>query len=83
MDSYAELGAKMLIEKHKKPSLFSAYVHGFATFVKMYFIQFGFLDGKIGLILATNYAFADLLQISQSMGKLKSKEDLKSRFNKA
>jgi len=58
MDSYAEMGAKMLLEKRKKTSLFSAYVHGFATFIKMYFIQLGFLDGKIGLILATNYAFA-------------------------
>jgi len=58
MDSYAEMGARMLYEKGKEGSLWSAYLHGMATFIKMYFLQLGFLDGKVGLILASNYAFA-------------------------
>lgn len=58
MDSYAEMGARMLYDQGKKGSLWSAYIHAMAMFVKMYFLQWGFLDGQVGLILASNYAFA-------------------------
>lgn len=36
----------------KKGSLFSAFSHALNSFIKMYFIKRGFLDGKHGLLLA-------------------------------
>ncbi len=58
IDDYSRMGADMLRDKGKQSGLFSAYAHGFAVFAKMYLFNFGFLDGRIGLVLATNYAFA-------------------------
>lgn len=39
-------------EGKKKSSFSTALVHGFASFIKMYIIRLGFLDGKRGFILA-------------------------------
>lgn len=57
-ESYAQTGAQVKFDEGKSGSLLTAYIHGAVTFFKMYIIKAGFLDGKIGLILATNYAFA-------------------------
>lgn len=60
--SYADIGARGLAEKNKSPSLYSAYFHGASVFIKLYFLNLGFLDGRIGIVLATNYAFAAYLK---------------------
>src|SRR5690554_1020525 len=57
INHYTELGAKRLLEKGKKSSPVAAYEHGLVKFIKMYFIQQGFLDGIEGLILAIVSAF--------------------------
>jgi len=52
MANYSELGAEGLFKKGKKISLINAIFRGILKFLKMYFLQAGFLDGKNGLLLA-------------------------------
>ncbi len=54
---YSENGAIYLQNKGKKGGLIKALLHAKLKFIKMYFFKLGFLDGKIGLILAINSAF--------------------------
>jgi glycosyltransferase involved in cell wall biosynthesis len=57
MHQYGFLGADQKHAWGKSSSVFRAILHGFTTFVQMYFLKLGFLDGKNGLILAINSAF--------------------------
>lgn len=52
MNQYSELGYIKLGNKRTKVSLMSAILHGLWTFIRIYLIQLGFLDGKAGFILA-------------------------------
>lgn len=47
---YNELWAKQ--RQNKKVSFYSGIIHGLWSFISIYFIKRGFLDGKIGLIIA-------------------------------
>jgi len=49
---YSGLGARELFEKNKRSHPVAAFLRGMFKFIKMYFLQMGFLDGKEGLILA-------------------------------
>ncbi len=62
LNHYSHLGATSLLNKGKKGSLSLAFFRGFAKFLKMYFLQFGFLDKKRGLILSINSAFGVFLK---------------------
>ncbi len=62
MNRYTDLGAEQLIEKGKSSSILSAVIRGLIRFIKMYFLQRGFLDGKIGFILCHNSAFGVYLK---------------------
>ncbi len=54
---YARLGAGQLFAGGKRCGVTAAFVHGAATFIKMYLLKAGFLDGKTGLVLSANAAF--------------------------
>lgn len=62
MDLYSTLGAELLKDKNKKAGIFKALFHAKIKFIKMYFINLGFLDGKAGLALALNSAFSVYLK---------------------
>ncbi|HEX9971690.1 MAG TPA: glycosyltransferase family 2 protein [bacterium] len=62
MNRYSELGLELLTKKKKTASIGSAVVRGLAKFIKMYFLQRGFLDGKIGFVLCYNSAFGVYLK---------------------
>lgn len=47
---YSELWAEQ--NRHKRVHFFSGSLHGFWCFVRLYLIKRGFLDGKVGLLLA-------------------------------
>ena len=49
---YSSAAARDLLYSEKKITLRSALYHSFWAFFKTYFVRFGFLDGKIGLIIA-------------------------------
>lgn len=62
MNRYTDLGTQQLIEKRKTSSILSAVTRGLLRFIKMYFLQRGFLDGKIGFVLCYNSAFGVYLK---------------------
>lgn len=53
---YAELGARHLIEKNKKVSIFKQYLGPSFRFFKMYVLKLGFLDKEAGFLLAIREA---------------------------
>lgn len=74
---YTTLAAKKYNEKNKKCSFFKdIIIRPFWAFIKMYFIQGGFLDGKLGWIFSVNHYFytmnkyVKLYYLQKSNGKL-------------
>jgi glycosyltransferase involved in cell wall biosynthesis len=53
---YSTAGAKSLLSKGKTASLSKALRHGLWAFFRTYFLRLGFLDGRMGLILAVSNA---------------------------
>lgn len=53
---YSTAGAQTLYTKGKNSSLKIAIAHGLWAFVRTYFLRRGFLDGKMGFILAVSNA---------------------------
>jgi glycosyltransferase involved in cell wall biosynthesis len=56
VNSYSSAGADMLHARGKSASLSTAIGHGLWAFVRTYFIRLGFLDGKMGFVLAVSNA---------------------------
>jgi glycosyltransferase involved in cell wall biosynthesis len=53
---YSTAGAQSLLKKGKTASLSKALGHGLWAFIRTYFFRLGFLDGRIGLVLAISNA---------------------------
>ena len=49
---YSEFGSETITGSGKRVSFFSGIAHGFWTFVRMYLIRAGFLDGRMGFLIA-------------------------------
>lgn len=62
MNRYTELGLIKLMSQHRSSSLFGAVARGVVKFIKMYFLQQGFRDGRIGFVLCYNSAFGVYLK---------------------
>lgn len=62
MNRYTELGSELLVKKNKTASIGGAVLRGLTKFFKMYVLQLGFLDGKIGFVLCYNSAFGVYLK---------------------
>lgn len=56
MNQYSTLSAKMRYEKGKKSSLAKAITHAMWAFFRSYILRAGFLDGRIGFIVAVSIA---------------------------
>lgn len=56
MDSYSSLSAEELFKSGKRTGIALAMFKPLATFIKMYVIKRGFLDGYAGLVLSLLYA---------------------------
>jgi glycosyltransferase involved in cell wall biosynthesis len=56
INRYSTDGAAMSLARGKSASLGSAIAHGIWAFVRTYFIRLGFLDGKMGFVLAVSNA---------------------------
>jgi len=71
IDSYSTYGAIQGAARGKKGGLRKALLHGFWAFVRTYIVRRGYLDGKMGLILAlsnaegTYYRYLKLMLIEQ------------------
>jgi hypothetical protein len=55
LDEYSTLAAREIKKKSGRAGLFALTVRPVATFIRMYFLRCGFLDGKKGLVLAMLY----------------------------
>ncbi|MBN1480228.1 glycosyltransferase family 2 protein [candidate division KSB1 bacterium] len=49
IDSFTEIGAREIMKKGKRVSLFTPFLHASWTFTRMYILKLGFLDGFAGL----------------------------------
>lgn len=56
--NYAKAWAEQRTAQGKKSSLWQACSHATSSFIKMYFLKAGFLDGKHGFLLAVLSAYA-------------------------
>ncbi|OZI47075.1 glycosyltransferase family 2 protein [Bordetella genomosp. 4] len=56
INRYSSDAAAMMYARGKRATVFSAMGHGFWTFVRIYLIRRGFLDGRHGLVLAVTAA---------------------------
>lgn len=56
VNQYSSAGADMLHARGKSASLGKAIAHGLWAFLRTYFIRLGFLDGKMGFVLAVSNA---------------------------
>jgi len=53
---YSTAGAQSLLKKRKTASVGKAVGHGMWAFIRTYFLRLGFLDGRMGLVLAISNA---------------------------
>ena len=53
---YSTAGAQSLLNKGKTASISKALGHGLWAFIRTYFLRLGFLDGRLGLVLAISNA---------------------------
>ena len=56
VNSYSSAGARSLQNRGKRSSLGRAVGHGLWTFIRTYLLRLGFLDGRMGLVLAISNA---------------------------
>ena len=52
LDNFTEIGADEIIKKNKRVSIFSPFTHALWTFIKLYILKRGFLDGYAGLVVS-------------------------------
>lgn len=73
IDRFTEIGADEIIRKGKRVSVFSPFTHGLWTFIKIYFIKRGFLDGFAGILVASLSMVHVFVKYSKAI--LKRKQD--------
>ncbi len=66
LDTYTEYLAKQQLEKNKKTNFFSgALLKPTWAFIKVYLINRGFLDGKMGLMFAVHHAYYTFMKYAK------------------
>jgi glycosyltransferase involved in cell wall biosynthesis len=69
LDKYSTLAAREIKKKSGRAGLFALTVRPVATFIRMYFLRFGFLDGKKGLVLAMLYCCYTFVKYAKTWEK--------------
>ncbi|KPK02758.1 MAG: glycosyl transferase [Nitrospira bacterium SG8_35_4] len=69
MENYSTLAAKEIRKSAGHAGIFSLTVKPCATFLKMYVLRLGILDGKRGLILAILYSYYTFLKYAKTWEK--------------
>ncbi len=59
---FTDISSKALFEKGKKAGIFKLFINPAVKFIKSYFIQLGFLDGKAGLQISVIAAYTTYLK---------------------
>ena len=72
LNRYSTDNADLLLAERKKSSLLKAILHGLWSFIHTYIVRAGFLDGRMGFILAvsnaegTYYKYLKLMMLSRN-----------------
>lgn len=66
MDVYSTLAAKELKKDRVVPNVLDFLMRPLVTFIKMFFLRFGFLDGRYGLVLAMLYSYYTFLKYAKT-----------------
>lgn len=69
VNRYSSDGAAMMHARGRRANVFTALGHGFWTFVRIYLIRRGFLDGRHGLVLAVTAASGSFYRYAKLMLK--------------
>jgi glycosyltransferase involved in cell wall biosynthesis len=67
INRYSSDAARSMAEKGKQANVFSAVAHAFWTFIRIYFLRKGFLDGRYGLVLAVTAASGSFYRYAKLM----------------
>ena len=67
INRYSSDAAAMMYAKGRRTSVLGALGHSFWTFVRIYLIRRGFLDGRHGLVLAVTAASGSFFRYSKLM----------------
>lgn len=67
MEKYSRLGASEVAKKETKWPFFLYALRGLHTFLSMYIMRAGFMDGKHGLFLAISYAYYTVLKYYRAL----------------
>lgn len=70
MDRYSSLAAEEIIKQGRRPGLSAILFRPFWTFINMYLLRGGFLEGYIGLLLSLLYAQYTFLKYAKAREKL-------------
>jgi len=62
LDRYSTLAARELLKEKKSYGIFHIVFRPFYTFISMYFLRLGFLEGYYGLVISVLYAFYTFLK---------------------
>ncbi|WP_304985520.1 glycosyltransferase family 2 protein [Coxiella-like endosymbiont] len=71
---YSTLGVDRLKKRYAKASMSLAFTHTVWTFIKVYFLRRGFLDGWPGFIIAMGYSYGAFYRYAKFYEKEKLKE---------
>jgi len=66
LDNFTEIGAREIISRNKPVSMITPWTHGLWTFLRLYIIKRGFLDGYAGLVvsvLSGMHAFVKYIKV--------------------
>jgi len=69
MERYSTLAAKEIMKNSGRAGLFSLTIKPPLTFIKMYFLRLGLLDGTRGFMLAVLYSFYTFLKYAKTWEK--------------
>ena len=73
MDSYSTAAAASLAQRGRSAGLSSAVLHGLFAFLRTYLLRAGFLDGRLGFVLAVSNAegaYYKYLKLAELSGRL-------------
>jgi glycosyltransferase involved in cell wall biosynthesis len=73
MNSYSSANATILRQRGRDAGLGTAIAHGLFAFIRVYFLRAGFLDGKLGFVLAVanaEGAYYKYLKLAARNGRL-------------
>ncbi len=80
MNSHSQRAARMMFARGKRATPLSALGHGLWTFIRIYVIRRGFLDGRQGPIVACNRRGGQLLPLAVKLMALQRESARRGRW---